>query len=107
MKRDDIVPKLCRGKKVLDIGCAGPAAEPGRLHKKIADVASECIGIDSWEEGVQELKSQGYDVRLADAENFNLDEEFEVATLCELVEHLSNPGIVLSNVNKHLIGGGV
>lgn len=90
----------------MDVGGAGPFREPGRLHKRIAAVAERCVGVDNWEQGVQELSAQGYDMVLGDAESFELNERFDVVVLCEVMEHVSNPGLVISNIRKHLVEGG-
>jgi len=110
MKSEDIILPICLGKRVLDIGCAGqaiPFGDPRWVHGKIAKVAARAVGIDIQRETVEKIRQAGYDVRYADAQDFDLGEQFEVATLIELIEHVSNPGLVLDCVHRHLVPGGL
>lgn len=110
MQKEDIILPVCAEKRVLDIGCAGqaiPFGSPNWVHGRIAEVAKETVGVDVNKDAVEEIQQAGYDVRYADAQDFNLGEKFEVVTLIELIEHVSNPGLVLDHVNKHLVSGGV
>jgi SAM-dependent methyltransferase len=84
----------CRGQRVLDIGCVmhNVAAYNSRyfLHRAIAEVAGELIGLDLHEEGVTALVRQGYRVVAGDAENFAFDRKFDVIVAGDLIEHLGN-----------------
>jgi len=96
--------ELCKGKKVLDIGCVG--GNGGIIHKKIASVVCRITGIDIDKEGIEKLRMDGYNVKIADAENFNLNEHFELIISGELLEHLTNVGGFLECVKNHLLDGG-
>ena len=103
--RKKLVLTECEGKSVLDLGCA--ASSSGfRLHDEICRVARRCVGIDVDKRGIEQMIGEGFEVRHADAESFDIGERFEVAVLGELVEHLPNIGRVLDRVHKHLIFGG-
>lgn len=109
---DRISPLLevARGKRVLDIGCAGSDAltSVDPVHGRIARASRSAVGIDIFEPGVRRLAEQGYEVRAASAESFDLSgKDFELATLGDVIEHVSNPGLVFDCVNRHLVSGGL
>lgn len=109
---DRISPLLevARGKRVLDIGCAGSDAltSVDPVHGRIARAASSSVGIDIFEPGVRRLAERGHRVFTASAEDFDLPEkDFELATLGDVIEHVSNPGKVFESVNRHLVPGGL
>jgi SAM-dependent methyltransferase len=102
--------ELARGKRVLNVGCAGSDAvtTESPMHKRIAELSAYCVGIDIFESGIERLKSDGHRVILGDAETFELEErDFQVALLGDIIEHVSNPGKVFDQVNKHLVMGGL
>lgn len=109
---DPIVKNLIKGKKVLDIGCAGGdmacIVNPAKtVHAKIANASRYCVGIDIREDAVRSMKEAGFNVFLGDAERFDLQEkDFDIVRLGDVIEHLSNPGLCLSCANHHLKMGG-
>lgn len=111
MRWDFIRPHV-KGKRVLDIGPAELVGTINRekldrwIHRKVADVAVQAIGLENNPEQVEALNKLGYDIRLGDAEQFELDEKFDVVLAGELIEHLSNPGDFLDCVKNHLVSGG-
>lgn len=58
------------------------------------------------EEGLKKLRSDGYNVRLMDAESLRLGEKFDVVIAGEIIEHLPNPGRFLERARAHLADGG-
>lgn len=111
--RWDFVRPYVEGKRVLDVGPAELVGTVHRqkeerwLHKKIASVATEVIGLEINEEQVRSLRNMSYDIRLGDAESFDLGETFDVVVGGELIEHLSNPGRFLECAQRHLRPNGV
>jgi 2-polyprenyl-3-methyl-5-hydroxy-6-metoxy-1,4-benzoquinol methylase len=111
--RWDFVRPYVEGKKVLDVGPAELVGTIHRykeerwLHKKMASVATEVIGLEINEEQVGALRNMGYDIRLGDAEAFALSETFDVIVAGELIEHLSNPGEFLKCARRHLRPNGI
>jgi len=85
-------------KKVLNIGCA----QNPTIHYLLAKKSSLCIGIDINKKGIEELKYNGYEAYLMNAEKINLKEKFDYIIAGELIEHLSNPGLFLESCLKHL-----
>lgn len=84
----------CEGKDVLDLGCVqhNPNNYKSRywVHKALAKVAKTLDGIDLYEDGVNHLKSIGYNVTTGNAENFNLEKQYDVIVAGDLIEHLGN-----------------
>lgn len=99
------------GKKVLDLGCVNhnPRTYQSKywVHKALCKVAERCKGLDLYEDGVEFLQARGFDIVCGDAEDFDLDETFDVAVAGDLIEHLNNAGKFLECVYRHLSPAGV
>lgn len=106
MQRINLLKKYIENKEVLDIGCIDHSwrKHQGKnwLHKKIKGYAKSLTGIDYLQEDVEELNQLGYTIVYANAENFDLKKKFDVVFAGELIEHLSNVGLFLNSVQKHL-----
>lgn len=93
-------------KKVLDIGIVQHNLESvdsdSWLHEWIVEDAAEVTGIDILEDEINRLQERGYDARQANAEDFDLDESYDVIVAGELIEHLSNVGDFLDCCRQHL-----
>lgn len=91
---------------VLDVGCVQHSAEQEAdenwLHKRLSDVCRATVGIDVLKEDIQILQEQGYEVKHQNAEQFELDQDFDVIVAGELIEHLANPGEFLECAKAHL-----
>lgn len=112
--RGAIIEQYVAGKKVLDVGCAelmGTTTVSGKLerwiHKRIRKLAKEVVGVDVNETQVEALKAQGYNVICGDVEQVDIGRKFDVIVAGELIEHLSNPGLFLENMKRHLDNDGV
>lgn len=101
--------KYCRGKSVLDIGCVQHNPENYRsrywLHKALVAVADSVVGIDLFEAGVRYLNDRGFDVRLADAQQFELDRKFDVIVAGDVIEHLEDFHGFLASCKLHMHSG--
>lgn len=103
------------GKKVLDIGVVANDRKnkieidksEDWSHKNIKKHSKECLGIDIDKHGLDYLKNKGYDVFVADAEKFDLNQKFEVIVAGEIIEHLSNFEGFFKSIKKHLEKDGV
>jgi len=94
-----------KGKRVLNIGCCGSdvLVATETIHHKIQEVASYCVGIDIFEAGINMMRMKGENVYLANAEYFCLDDKnFDLIVMGDVIEHVSNPGLVFDNANRHL-----
>lgn len=108
------IEKYVRDKTVLDVGCAeliaitNDSTKKDRwLFEKIKKVARDVVGTDINEEQVKVLQGLGHNVVLADAERTDLHQIFDAVLAGELIEHLSNPGLFLDNMKRHLNENGV
>lgn len=111
----DRIPKVSSliepDETVLDIGCArhefdaenwDPPAGGEFLHEDLVNSAVRVVGIDIVEEAVKGMQTVGYDVRIGDAHEFTLDDEFDTVMTAEVIEHLENPGEFLQNCRDHM-----
>jgi len=94
------------GKAVLDVGCvdhevAAEAAERW-LHRGLVESAKSVLGIDILENEIEELRKRGYNVICADAMTASLGQTFDVIVAGEVIEHVVNPGALLTNLRRHL-----
>lgn len=100
------IPSLVRGLDVLDIGCVEHSLENRRhghwLHDHLVKSASSVLGLDYEAEQVERMKQEGYDVVTGDATAFDLGRRFDAVVAGELIEHITNPGLFLERVLKHL-----
>lgn len=110
MRRIEFVLPYVRDKDVLDIGVVQhiPKAtdQQNWLHRHIRDAARSCVGIDTAQEGIAKLQREGFDVRLADAQNFDLDSRFDVVVAGDIVEHLHDLRGFFTSVKAHLRANG-
>jgi 2-polyprenyl-3-methyl-5-hydroxy-6-metoxy-1,4-benzoquinol methylase len=104
--RFEVVRPLIVGGSVLDLGCASRYGRPDWLHGLIADEVTDLVGLDINGTTVTKLRAEGYDVREANACDFDLGQQFDVVFAGELIEHLDNVGGFLTSVRKHLKTGG-
>jgi 2-polyprenyl-3-methyl-5-hydroxy-6-metoxy-1,4-benzoquinol methylase len=94
------------GPAVLDVGCASRYGKPDWGHGLLAEVVPELVGIDINETTVREMRAQGFDAHLADAQDFQLDRRFDTVFAGELIEHLDDFHGFLQSVRRHLRPGG-
>ena len=100
--------RICAGKKILHIGCTDMPYTLLRgenlLHKQLAGVTKpeSLWGIDINEEGVQLLRSMGFEhVIHGNAENLSSElrqEHFDIVLAGEIIEHVLNPGLFLESI---------
>ena len=105
-KRFEAIKPYIQGKKVLDIGVVQHdiknVDKDKWLHRLICEAAEDTKGIDIDKEGINYLKEKGYNVEYADAQEFDLNEKFDVVVAGELIEYLDNFQGFLKSVKKHL-----
>lgn len=116
MKREDIILPLVRGKRVLDIGSIGQsdvyclwhllAAESGSLTgvdlPGAENTAQQLLGIDRTSLGHAEDNR----VVRGNMETLNLGRTFDVVVAGDVIEHVSNQGLFLDNIRRHLASEG-
>jgi 2-polyprenyl-3-methyl-5-hydroxy-6-metoxy-1,4-benzoquinol methylase len=112
--RNDVITDASRGRRVLDVGCAGHANRiggPDWLHGRIASVATEVAGIDIDAVGVQAMVFAGYNAIVASIEERDRvrDElgSFELVVAADVIEHLRSPQALLELAATVLLPGGL
>lgn len=113
--RIELLLQLCRGKRVLHIGCAdhlpliNQKMEQGKwLHALLCEVADECTGIDINAEAVEFMTHKltipniyHADITIALPDQL-LDRKWDVVIMGEILEHVDNPVIFLQQLKKQL-----
>jgi len=117
LQRFDYLVEICKGKRVLHLGCADypfttkKLSMDALLYEKIAHVAQVQVGVDNNMEGIETLRRLGYkNLYVADLENAleiipEGEKCFDVVVAGEIIEHLSNPGLFLDSIKK-ILGDG-
>jgi 2-polyprenyl-3-methyl-5-hydroxy-6-metoxy-1,4-benzoquinol methylase len=108
--RMDLIGSLIKGKSVLDLGCVDHDLKQLQgtwLHRELAHHAKDLLGVDHLPEAIQGLKNLGFNVICQNVEKLNLERNFDVIVAGEIIEHLSNPGLFLEGVHRHLRNDGL
>lgn len=103
------IRELCRGKRVLDIGCVDAGVTEEKiakgewLHGEIVKVATKVIGVDTNCVGIDHLQGLGYAVSYMDIESppwMSIDCPFEpdIIVMGDVIEHLGQPLLALTNI---------
>lgn len=114
MRRETVLLKYIRGKDVLDIGSVGQDLDPISRALVVKDEAHSqkyylwnflkthaqtLTGIDL------EASPEGQIVR-GNMETHSFGKQFEVIVAGDVLEHVSNQGLFLENIHRHLKPGG-
>lgn len=108
-ERIEEILTLTNGPVVLDLGCVQPKQPKNNkwwLHGHLHNSFETVIGVDSDFEKIHRLAQYGYDVTVQDVEKLNLDITADTIVIGELIEHLANPGQMLSRLPYHLKDNG-
>jgi 2-polyprenyl-3-methyl-5-hydroxy-6-metoxy-1,4-benzoquinol methylase len=106
----EYISEFCDGQDVLHLGCVGNEQTVDSdqwLHSLIHEVSSTCLGVDIDERGIEEMKQEGYDAIVEDAQNLSINERFDVIVAGEIIEHLPNPGGLFESAKDHLCKNGL
>jgi SAM-dependent methyltransferase len=112
-ERVQTIVEFAHGTRVLHLGACGTlkANEQTRrhfTHAALVDAGFSVLATDVNEAGLQWMGEQGYDVAYLDAEAIPADgEKFDTIAAGELLEHLSNPGLMLEGCAPRLKPEGV
>lgn len=92
-----------KSKKVLDVGCAG-----GAFPKAAADLGFDVVGVEPSKWMVNFSKeTYGLDIRQGTLQEQNFKgESFDIITLWDVIEHISEPEKVLVEIRKILKNDG-
>lgn len=112
VQRLEFIKRVSAGKSVLHLGCTNwpytlDAMDGGTLlHKDLAEVSRELYGFDFDQEGIDVLRSKGFDnlfrADLEKLEEVSLDKQFDVIIAGEMIEHLNNPGRFLEGIKRFM-----
>lgn len=112
VQRVDFIKKACAGKRVLHLGCTNypytkeSLENNSLLHFEIEKVAREVYGFDFDQKGIDILRESGVkNLFRADLEHLAdvpLEETFDVIIAGEMIEHLSNPGLFVSGIQRFM-----
>ncbi len=111
--KDDAILRFCTGKKVLHIGATDypyhieKAKKHVLLHQKLNEVATEVLGLDISGDAIRDLRQFGIDnIEEADImEPLGIPSgHYDVIVAGDVVEHLANPGIALTNLRDIMNG---
>ncbi len=94
-----------RGKRILDVGCAGGAL--GLALRRAG--ASEIVGIEALPEVAAEARRKLHHVLVADAESLELpfdDEAFDCIIFADVLEHARDPWAMLAAFRRYLKANG-
>lgn len=116
MERETLIAALVEGKSVLDIGSLGQSNEYC-LWRILDRHAARLTGVDLPEaqqiaETLLQVESSGLEhgrdprIILGNMESIDLGQLFEVVVAGDVIEHVSNPGMFLDNIRRHLEDGG-
>lgn len=111
VRKDKIryISEFCEGSDVLHLGCIGNDQiidSDQWLHSSIEDVSKSCLGMDINEEGIREMENRGYNAVVDDAQDFSIENDFDVIVAGEIIEHLPNPGGLFESARDHLRSSG-
>ena len=72
------------------------------VHKALKAKAKNLLGLDLSEDGVNYLRTKGFNVEFGDAQDFSLGQSFDVIVAGELIEHLEDFSGFFSCCKAHL-----
>lgn len=103
--RDKEIMRLCENRNILHLGAADApfhkekARDGSLLHWKVRTIASSVLGIDQDKAAINYLRSKHgiSDIVLGDACQIHTEHQYEVVLCCDIIEHVSNPGLLLDS----------
>jgi SAM-dependent methyltransferase len=101
-----LITRYAAGKRVLDAGCGGGPGDTA-LQSEIAGAAGYYAGVELDAGKTSFMREKGFNVIQGDVQTVELHEKFDVVYAGEIIEHLSNPGMFLDNMARHLSDDGV
>jgi Methyltransferase domain len=111
--RNESILRICAGKTVLHLGFVDEGLledrlrEKSWLHAKLANVAKRLVGIDISVNGVSRARELGYrDSYVGDVEKLSTVQfprlDYDIVLAPDIIEHLANPGMFLSELQAML-----
>lgn len=113
LNKDEAIIDIARGKKVLHLGCVGFADLPDMDRVKLAEQSlhfsltnsAQTTGVDYSKDAIDYYRENRIfdNVLYGNAEHLeqmSLNETFDVIVAGDIIEHLSNPGLMLDGLKK-------
>ena len=111
--KQSAILEIARGRRVLHLGCVGHEDGDGpqrvgqagqSLHGLLSRTA-DVVGVDHSAEVVEELARRGvfHNIVVADVQRLAeapVDGPFEVIVAGDIIEHVSNPGLLLEGIKR-------
>lgn len=98
---------LVRGRRLLDVGVVDHFADSGQfLHRQLARAAAESLGVDVLQDGIETLRSAGFNARVCDITQETIEGAFDVIVAGEIIEHLGRPEALFQLARRNLVPGG-
>jgi SAM-dependent methyltransferase len=109
--RVDWLVEFARGKRVAHVGFADVGCEltnrilNRQLHARLADASADLVGLDISADAVAEAEREGLQAHVVDCTDLAavsaLDiGQFDCVILGEVIEHVSNPGLLIDSMAK-------
>ena len=106
-----------KGKCILHLGCVdfyldNVISSNKHIHLELISIAKDLYGVDYNREGLKYLENK-YKVRnlywgdVEKLQSLEIEREFDVVFAGELIEHLNNPGLFLSGVQRFMGSNGI
>lgn len=111
MNFEEYIENKTKGKKVLELGGLGNYERykkehfSGWRHNRLRKVATFMYGGDINKEGIECVNQHGYNYHYLNVECDDLSPEigkFDVILLLDVIEHLNNVGLSLSNIKNYM-----
>jgi 2-polyprenyl-3-methyl-5-hydroxy-6-metoxy-1,4-benzoquinol methylase len=104
-----LIPELCTGRIVLDVGCVGQDHDftsPLWMHNLIKAAAADLDGVDIDPAGILSMKEKGYSV--LDPEGIKKSgKKYEVVVMSDVIEHVNDPVAFLQFYSSCLADKGI
>jgi len=104
LRKEYLISKIGRGKKVLDVGCLG-----GKMSRLIMDQNNEVWGVEVNPVAAEAARKRGVKVQVADVEDgLPIEtESYDVVNAGEILEHLYDTKNFLEETRRVLKEGGL
>jgi hypothetical protein len=106
LRRFERLVELCRGKRVLHVGCCDhleliheKMKRNAYLHQEICRVANRCVGSDVSARGIELMRELGFpDVFQPDEVP---DEDYDICLMADVIEHVGDVVMFLRSMQRY------